>query len=853
MTDTTLDSLRAPARAQTAPDPPAPRVEVRGKFLFAGEHKLYLRGVTYGTFAPDPEWGDYPGPHRVEQDFAAMAAAGINSVRVYTVPPRWLLDLASLYGLRVMVGLPWEQHVAFLDDRARQASIEQRVREGVRACAGHPAVLAYVVGNEIPASIVRWHGARRVERFLERLYDACKQEDPDALVTYVNFPSTEYLDVAFADFFCFNVYLEARDRLESYIARLQNLAGEKPLVMAEIGLDSRRNGIDVQAGTLEWQVDTVFAGGCSGAFLFAWTDEWHRGGFEVEDWDFGLVDRRRRPKPALDAVRRAYSRVPLPLGGRWPRVSVVVCTFNGERTIEETLTGIERLHYPDYEVIVVDDGSTDRTAEIAARHDVQLISTHNRGLSAARNTGAEAAGGEIVAFCDDDAWPDRDWLLYAVHELRSGDHAGVGGPNLPPPDDGPIAQCIANAPGGPLHVLVSDRVAEHVPGCNSLYLCSAFFEVGGFDPSYRTAGDDVDFCWRLQEHGYTIGFSPAATVWHHRRNSVRTYWRQQRGYGRAEALLERKWPQRYNCLGHLTWGGRLYGRGLTHPLNTRRRIRHGTWGAALFQSVYEPAAGNLTGLLLMPEWYLLMLVVAAASLGALAWSPLVFAVPLVAVALGASVATAVVSAARASFEGVPVSLSRRCARFALTAALYLMQPAARLAGRLGYGLTPWRRRSAAGMNLPSPRTHELWSETWQSAHERLEALESRIRAAGATARRGGDFDRWDLEIRAGLLGGGRLRMAIEEHGAGTQLIRVRAWPRWYAVGRVLTLCLILGAIAAFTLGAVTPGAALTVLALIVLVLAAQECAAAAATVRTAVQPRGEPQSLGVLIQGEERA
>jgi hypothetical protein len=63
----------------------------------------------------------------------------------------------------------------------------------VRATAGHPAVLCYGIGNEIPAGIVRWHGRRRIERFLRRLYDAAKVEDPGALVTYVNYPTTEYL------------------------------------------------------------------------------------------------------------------------------------------------------------------------------------------------------------------------------------------------------------------------------------------------------------------------------------------------------------------------------------------------------------------------------------------------------------------------------------------------------------------------------------------------------------------------------------------------------------------------------------------------------------------------------------
>jgi beta-galactosidase/beta-glucuronidase len=74
----------------------------------------------------------------VERDFAQMAASGINSVRTYKVPPRWLLDIAEGHGLLVMVGLAWEQHVAFLDERSRPGAIEKRLRAGVRACERCP-------------------------------------------------------------------------------------------------------------------------------------------------------------------------------------------------------------------------------------------------------------------------------------------------------------------------------------------------------------------------------------------------------------------------------------------------------------------------------------------------------------------------------------------------------------------------------------------------------------------------------------------------------------------------------------------------------------------------------------------
>ena len=208
----------APARIAAPPDvAKTGRVRVRGKFLEHGGEKLYLRGVTYGTFRPGPDGELFPSPSVVERDFADMRAAGINAVRVYTAPPRWFLNLAHAWGLHVMVGLPWEQHTTFLDGH-RAADIESRVRAQARACAGHPAVLCFVLGNEIPAPIVRWYGRKRVERFIKRLHRTVKDEDPEVLVTYVNYPTTEYLELPCLDFVSFNVYLESQRALEAYLA-----------------------------------------------------------------------------------------------------------------------------------------------------------------------------------------------------------------------------------------------------------------------------------------------------------------------------------------------------------------------------------------------------------------------------------------------------------------------------------------------------------------------------------------------------------------------------------------------------------------------------------------------------------
>src|SRR5437016_1510651 len=154
------------------------RPAVGGKFLYAGDSKLYVCGVTYGPFGPDGSDCEYGDPARACRDFAQMIMAGVNAVRTYSVPPLWLLDAAGEHGLRVMVGLPWEQHVAFLGDRRRSADIRRRVVGGVRACAAHPALLAFAIGNEIPAPIVRWYGHRRIEHYLRDLYGAAKDADP---------------------------------------------------------------------------------------------------------------------------------------------------------------------------------------------------------------------------------------------------------------------------------------------------------------------------------------------------------------------------------------------------------------------------------------------------------------------------------------------------------------------------------------------------------------------------------------------------------------------------------------------------------------------------------------------------
>src|SRR5260370_9193787 len=130
------------------------RLMAKGKFLFAGDDKFYVKGVTYGAFRPDDQRREYWDLQKIEADFAQMAANGLNAVRIpHTMPPRSLLDAALRYGLRVMVGLSAEQFVGYLIDRKQAPDIDEVVRTKVRTVSDHPALLCYAIGIEIPAPV----------------------------------------------------------------------------------------------------------------------------------------------------------------------------------------------------------------------------------------------------------------------------------------------------------------------------------------------------------------------------------------------------------------------------------------------------------------------------------------------------------------------------------------------------------------------------------------------------------------------------------------------------------------------------------------------------------------------------
>ncbi len=202
-----------------------------------------------------------------------------------------------------------------------------------------------------------------------------------------------------------------------------------------------------------------------------------------------------------------------------PRVSVVIPVHNGEKVIGKCLDAVFRSDYPDFEVVVVDDCSTDRTREICRSYPVKLIPfDEHAGVSRARNTGAKNAGGEVLLFIDADCIMLEDTIRRMIEtKLRTGAEI-VGGTYTKVPEDREsffstfqsvyVNYCESRNPENP------DYVATHCMAVDR----EVFLKLGGFiEGSYigvAASVEDVEFCHRAKRAGYRVVMDPQAMVKH---------------------------------------------------------------------------------------------------------------------------------------------------------------------------------------------------------------------------------------------------------------------------------------------------------------------------------------------------
>ena len=720
------------------------RVVTDGKHLRLGPAPYRVKGVTYGHFAPRADGSLFPETRQVDRDLTAIAEQGFTVVRTYSVPPADLLDTARALGVRLLVGLrydDWRMHAEASRECRRQVRRDgnRAVREALATLAGRPEVLAVSVGNEVPSDIVRIHGRTAVEDTLAELVDAVHAGDEDMLATYTGYPTSEYLRVEGQDLATFNVFLERADQLAPYLRHLQRVSEDRPLVLTELGLAAEVHGDAEQARSLEMQLALVDASGCAGATVFSWTDEWAVGTEPVVGWGFGLTRLDRSPRPSLDVASRWARREPVEVRPSWPALTVVVCAYNEERRLGSCLDSLTRVTYPDVQVLVCDDGSTDRTLEIARRSPFEVLALPHGGLSAARNAGLAVARGEIVAYLDADAACHPEWPFHLALAFEDPRVVVAGGPNLPWPDAGLVERAVALSPGNPVEVLVGDDRAEHVPGCNlAVRRCRA----GGDRRLRRRLHDGRRRRGRLLaadgprwSHRLLAGRAGAPPPTRHGARLPAPAARLRPG--RADAVGQHR--HRFNRLGAARWSGFVYGGPRILPTLLRPVVYHGPMGSAPFQTEVRDRSAAVS------MWASALIPLAVAT-GLLA-VPLALLYPaflVVPALVAALLATYAVCVAAAVHPG-PRERSPWRLR-SLVGLLHVVQPVARMWGRLRGRPLPAR----AAVDQPWTGRREDW----------LRALQRDLSSRWCAVRTGPPGDTWDLQVGAGPLLRCRLRTAV---------------------------------------------------------------------------------------------
>jgi GT2 family glycosyltransferase len=227
-------------------------------------------------------------------------------------------------------------------------------------------------------------------------------------------------------------------------------------------------------------------------------------------------------------------------------VSVIVPTHNRPAELAECVVALAALDYPEdrFEVIVVDDGSDPpiRPRETPARPGLRIrwLCQVNAGPSAARNAGARAAIGEILAFTDDDCAPAAGWLAAlaaAVERQPETLHGGRVENGLRANPFSVASQVITDVV---VPSLLERGSALRFFTSNNLGMAAVHFRaLGGFDESFRTA-EDREFCHRWVMSGRPMATAPSAVIEHRHRLTLKSFWRQHVGYGRGAFRYHRK-------------------------------------------------------------------------------------------------------------------------------------------------------------------------------------------------------------------------------------------------------------------------------------------------------------------------
>ena len=228
-------------------------------------------------------------------------------------------------------------------------------------------------------------------------------------------------------------------------------------------------------------------------------------------------------------------------------VTIIVPVKNEEKTVGKCLHSLKSLNYSNYEIIVVNDGSTDKTEEILKQFSaINVLNTNGIGPSMARNLAIDKSGGEYLAFTDADCLIDKEWLNQLLAYFTDTYIMGVGGDQLCPEDETPFGKDVHNFLK--LIAFSSDYLKtekevmniRHNPTCNMMYRKAAFEKIGNFKKDLWPC-EDLEFDCRLIQSGYKLIFNPKAIVYHYRPKNLKKFGQMHFRYGRAHAKLVLKY------------------------------------------------------------------------------------------------------------------------------------------------------------------------------------------------------------------------------------------------------------------------------------------------------------------------
>ena len=230
--------------------------------------------------------------------------------------------------------------------------------------------------------------------------------------------------------------------------------------------------------------------------------------------------------------------------------SIIIPFKSWSRDLEECLEHIQKQTVKSYEVILLPDKEV-TLPEIYNELPVEIFPTGAVNPALKRDLGSEKATGQFLAFIDDDAYPQPDWLEVALNTLKNRDDiAAIGGPAITPKNDPFWARVfgavfLSDFSGGFRERYVPSpprRMIDDWPTVNLIVRKEVFNKVGGFNTEFWP-GEDTKFCLDLTLNGFKILYVPELVVFHHRRPQLQKHLRQVGNYGYHRAVFFKKFPQ----------------------------------------------------------------------------------------------------------------------------------------------------------------------------------------------------------------------------------------------------------------------------------------------------------------------